>query len=309
MALQSMKAKPSTANRGIIKRAPHGIPKTYLVNAAVGAVVLAIAGLGLHSAFYKEEAQQCSERFGNGTLFGLQQKSGAAIPVVDLQARLAGRDWGLLENTRIIDLKDAPSPVALQVGLPVVKAKLDDENPPRSGMGFTWSPAKLSGAASACLTYSVWLPETFEFGPGGGLPGLFGGTATDAPGQPAKSMFMTRYRWRETGQVEVRAVTAEAQQGNGLGIDVDRLVLPRGRWMRLEQEVTLNTPGEADGLLRVWIDGRLKLENKRMLYRADQKTGLRGVIADVHYGTPTLAVAAAPKPAMLLLTPFELRWQ
>ncbi len=309
MALQSMRAKVPTANRGIVKQAPKGIPKKYLVNAGVAGVAMLIVGVGLHSALVKDEVPQCSERFGNGTLFGLQQKSGAAIQVVELQSRLAGRDWGLLENARIVDVAGGPSPVALQVRLPVVKTKPDDENPAKSGMGFTWSPAKLSGARSACLTYSVWLPETFDFGTGGGLPGLFGGTTTDAPGLPAKSSFAARYRWRDAGQIEVRAITSDAPQGNSLIIDPDWLKLPRGKWMRLEQEVALNTPGEANGTLRVWIDGKLKFENKRMNYRSDPNAGLRGVVADVHYSLQNLTVAPAPKPTMLQLTPFELRWE
>ncbi len=310
MALQSMRPKTASSRNAIVRKPSNRLPKKFLMNAAATMVAISIAGLGAYSAIVKDEALQCSDRFSNGTLFGLQQNSGAALSIVDLQARLAGRDWGLLENAKILNITDGPSSVALQVALPVVNPKAaDDETPTRSGMGFTWSPAKLSTAAAACLTYSVWLPDGFEFGPGGGLPGLFGGPTADEPGRSAQSLFVTRYRWRNNGQAEMRAITAEMPEGTSLAIDPDWMKFERGKWMRLEQEVVLNRPGARDGILRVWINGRLKLENKRMAYRVNDKAAIRGVVADVHYSTPSLAMASGPKSTMLRLTPFELRWQ
>ena len=36
--------------------------------------------------------------------------------------------------------------------------------------------------------------------------------------------------------------------------------LEKNRWYSIEQYLKLNTPGENDGVLRAWVDGRLAFE-------------------------------------------------
>ncbi len=40
-----------------------------------------------------------------------------------------------------------------------------------------------------------------------------------------------------------------------------------GYWVRVETQVKLNTPGKADGLNRLWIDGRLECERRNLDFR------------------------------------------
>ncbi len=305
------KAAPKKApqSQGIVKQTVTNIPLRFYINAAAGFVAVAIVALAVHGALHKEVAVPCSDRYGNGTLFGLQDKSGAAISTVDLQGRLAGRDWGVLENMKIVPLKDGPAPVAMQISLPKVADKTEGSAKPKSGMGFTWLPSKLPAAKAACLTYHVWLPEDFNFGTGGSLPGLFGGETTDTPTSNHKAGFSTRNAWAEEGQAQVRTITADGPKGASFAIDPDNLRLERGRWIRLEQEVVLNQPGEEDGILRVWVDGKLRLENTEMVFRKDERSTFRGVIADVHYSNSALTAVPAPKTTALQMTPFELRWE
>ena len=85
--------------------------------------------------------------------------------------------------------------------------------------------------------------------------------------------------------------------------------IPRGRWVKLEQEVVLNAPKQADGILRVWVDGRLAVERTDLNYRMKPGVALSGVVADVFYGTEDGWGGAAPKDTKVSLTPFEVRWQ
>ena len=44
-------------------------------------------------------------------------------------------------------------------------------------------------------------------------------------------------------------------------------VLERGRWYQIETQVGMNTLGEADGVIRAWVDGVLSYEKTNMIFR------------------------------------------
>ncbi len=46
-------------------------------------------------------------------------------------------------------------------------------------------------------------------------------------------------------------------------------VLERGRWYQVEIQTTMNTPGQADGVIRGWIDGVLSFEKTNMSFREE----------------------------------------
>jgi hypothetical protein len=292
----------------VLKTQQFKLPRFFLFNLAAGVLFVGTAAYAVRSLFVTEEVPPCSERYVQATVFALRNASGAALTPADLQARLAGRDWGLLDNARIVETPDGPASAALQVRLADAKVARGEAGERPSGMGFTWMPSRLATASAACLGYTFRVPDDFEFGVGGTLPGLFGGREeAAAPG--GKAQFSARYRWRDDGKLELRAATVDAPGGLSLAIDPNKLTLPRGRWVRLEQEVVLNRPGASDGVLRVWVDGAMKLESRNLAFRDKDDQSLKGVIADVHYGRPDLSWAPAPKTANLLMSPFDLRWR
>ena len=120
-----------------------------------------------------------------------------------------------------------------------------------NGIDFRWNVAGAKAAKAACLSYSVWLPDKFDFGTGGNLPGIAGGEP-DTP-----SAFGTRLQWRVGGEAELAVAPSGA---SFQGIRPNFALLP-GRWTQVEQEVVLNTPGAKDGLARLWIDGKLRAED------------------------------------------------
>ncbi|MCP3919392.1 MAG: hypothetical protein GY711_27970 [bacterium] len=54
-----------------------------------------------------------------------------------------------------------------------------------------------------------------------------------------------------------------------------RRVPERGEWVCLEQMITANTPGAADGELAAWIDGELYLHMKGFRWRTDERVKLK----------------------------------
>lgn len=64
--------------------------------------------------------------------------------------------------------------------------------------------------------------------------------------------------------------------GNNLGPDPERRVMPeRNRWYCLEHMIRANRPGEADGELAAWIDGKLYLHFRGFRWRTDEKVRLK----------------------------------
>ncbi|MEZ5910255.1 MAG: hypothetical protein R3D31_15755 [Hyphomicrobiaceae bacterium] len=284
--------------------------KAMILNGAAIMVVLGGAASLLRSVFDPDQTPPCSTTYTRGTLFGLEKAPGVLLTAVDLQTRLDYSEWGVVENVRIVPTKDGPAPAALRVAIPKGSINPKNATAPKGGMGFRWRPSSVpTGTTAACLAYSIQLPEGFEFNKGGKLPGLFGGDAP-AGGKPVdgKAGFSARFMWRAKGDGEVYAYVPGAPAGRGLSIDRGKFAFPRGKWVRLEQEIVLNKPGASDGILRVWVDGRLKIEKTDMTFRTTDTFAVTGVMADIFYGGKT-SDWAAPKDTHVMLSPFELRWR
>ena len=293
----------------IVKTPRFKLPKLFFFHAAAALLFLGAGGYVVRDMLIAETVPQCSERYAHTMVFPLRRPSGEALTTEDLQSRLAGRDWGLLEHARIIKVSQGPAPVALQVDLPAGAAGKGDSAERGSGMGFRWTPSTLRRASAACLTYSIWLPNDFDFGPGGALPGLYGGDADEPTASGRPSGFSTRPRWNGDGTAEIRAMTADAPDGKPLAIDPNWFRVVRGAWVTFEEEVVLNSPGAHDGVLRVWIDRKMRFERKDLMFNPKEGGRFAGVIADVHYSRPDLAWAPSPRTASVLLSPLELRWR
>jgi hypothetical protein len=148
------------------------------------------------------------------------------------------------------------------------------------------------------------LPADFDFHRGGTLPGIQGSDAADSAGDG----FMAQLAWRPRGEGGVvNVVTSDgATQANR--VERESFGWPRGRWVKIDQEVVLNTPKRADGAVRVWLDGTLALERGDLTFRSKSDVAISGIAAQVFYGGED-ASRTAPRDAAVLLSPFELRWQ
>jgi polysaccharide lyase-like protein len=279
--------------------------KLIVFNAAAAIITIGALVAVLRSYVFAPSAAPCAERYANGTLFALD-RAGVVLTAADLQSSLAGNDAGVLENLSIGRLADAPAAIVLNVSLPKGSGSPLNAALPKGGVSFPWQPRTVQGKTAACLSYSVFLPADFEFHRGGVLPGIRG---ADLSGQ-SEDGFLARPAWRpdRKGGATLRLSTGEKTQGSP--VERESFSFPRGRWVKLELEVVLNTPKEADGILRAWVDGKLAIERTDTSYRAKPGVGIAGVSADVFYGAEDASItAAAPKDTKVSLSPFELRWQ
>ena len=60
--------------------------------------------------------------------------------------------------------------------------------------------------------------------------------------------------------------------------------LERNRWYSVEQHLKLNTPGEKDGVLRAWVEGRLALEKTDLRFRHADRLRIEQVWMNVYHG-------------------------
>lgn len=275
-----------------------------LLNGAAILVAGASAAVAVRSSFFAEEMPSCRERFTTATRFSLE-RDGAARNAADLQGELSNSDWGLLSGSRVVKLKSGPAKHALELDLSTAPSVSRGTADRRAGIGFSWSPQTFERPEAACLAYSVFLPEGFSFGRGGRLPGLEGTEITEkGDTQPG---FSFRYSWNAAGELDVYPLLPDWPEGRTLGGKKGRIVLEPGSWTELEQEIVLNTPGKANGVLRVWQNGRLAIQRTDVVFRSKSSVALSSVLAETTAGDA--APDTKPGPQKVWLTPFELRWQ
>jgi len=61
-------------------------------------------------------------------------------------------------------------------------------------------------------------------------------------------------------------------------------MLRKNHWYSVEQYVKLNQPGQADGVLRAWIDGQLVFEKQNLRFRDVQDLKIESVWMNVYHG-------------------------
>jgi hypothetical protein len=208
---------------------------------------------------------------------------------------------GVIDNAAVVRVEGAPSPEALEVKLRKLPGGADMSDKARNGIEFRWSPPGIAAATSACLSYSIWLPDKFAFGGGGVLPGVFGGEPGAQGRQAASDQLSITPQWDNKGEPMLAVAVEGADIRRMSGSDMP---LPTDQWIRVEQEVVLNGPGRDDGVARLWIDGVLSVDNQRLALRKNAEALLAGVLAQVSYGG-----RAPAEPGMLRLSPIEIAWK
>lgn len=289
-----------------------------------GAVVMVVGSvIAIAQAMTpKPQTPTCDQRYPGGILFSLS-RSNKGLQAEDLQARLGGHDWGLTTNSRIVADATAPGGFALEIAMK--RSARGEDGTDRSGMGFTWMPRQLAVAKAACLSYSVWMPADIKLGEGGFLPGFLSeqpsaepaedtsqspsdqpGTAGDAQPEAEKPKpFFSRPHWRGDGRIVINQSLNVGRSGVVLLDDKKGRIKP-GHWTRIEEEVVLNTPGQSNGILRVWIDGQLVVERFDVGFRNNDMQAFQAISGDTHFARGT-SWAPPPADTRVRLSALELR--
>ena len=279
------------------------------INAIGGGAFLIVGVYAAKALMTTEVTSACTSRYPIATQFALRSETGAPLSPIELQASLGRDEWGVIENVEVVPSKGAPSAEVLQVKLSKTSGTAAQKETTKAGTGFVWSPVGMGGPDAACLSYSLMLPKDFTFGELGSLPGLWGGDRTAVKGSTdAKPGFAAHPRWKDDGAGEIHVRAPAAETGDPRGPIKVNFKFPRGKWIKIEQEVVLNAPRKKNGIMRLWVDGELLLERDKVVWRADDKLKIDGVAADVTYGEFDIA-KAIKKTEAVRMTPFEMRWR
>ena len=286
---------PSNSNA----KSMSGTPSTMtLYGIAAGVIVLAGTIVTVRDSLFPEPLAPCTARFKGGLDFPHHAAGGQPVDVREVQTKLSFDEWGLIENVKLEPNKLGPFRYVLDIALPEGISGQQDSRGRRGGVGYSWKPGIPNGATSACLSYGVRMPANFDFDKGGVLPGLFGG---DEP-RAGRTGFAARLGWGRNGAGDVVA-NIPVSGDKGVSLAAGTWTFPTGRWSLVEQEVRLNTPGQENGFLGIWVDGQLRVQLDNVAYRSHAQTRINGIVSDVFYLSP------APADTSLQLTSFNLRWQ
>lgn len=278
---------------------------SVLFNVAGVGLVVFLGGYMIQSALHTETVARCSARYGNGQQFSLQNVDGKVMTPIEMQARLPSREWGLLTHARVVPAADKSPFLQVAIGMPAGQEQgQDGEERPQGvqdGVGFLWRPHNIGNSRSACLTYRVYLSKDFPFSGRGTLPGLYSVKEdTDVDATQPQQGFVSRLAWDSGGGMGLSLKTPSAA---GMWLPARGTLWPAGRWVTVEQETVLNTPKMANGVMRVWIDGQLKIEHTQLELGAADGMGMSGVLADIG------AADQGQAPARVTLTPFVVQAQ
>ena len=170
------------------------------------------------------------------------------------------------------------------------------------------------------LRYDHRFPTGFNWVQGGKLPGLYGGTAPMG-GEIAEGTngFTSRLMWRQKGNGEVylyapyeeNAELSKSQSeeiSKRWGINIGRgnwQFVADNNWHKIEQELKLNTPGQKDGQIGVWYDGKEVMKQNGIYIRATDDLKINGLVICSFFGgnDPTWA---SPVDTHVDLANFEL---
>ncbi len=195
------------------------------------------------------------------------------------------KSWGF-DNFELLPMADGPFDHVLRVHYPVGTASPSvsrQTDTPLGGAQF-YGDLFLPARTQLRLSYYVRFAEGFDFVKGGKLPGLFGGIGASGGNVPdGTDGFSARLMWRKNGQGEVYAYlpTSDAH-GTSIGRGAWRF--QSGIWYKLEQEIKLNTPDQADGEIRIWVNDNLVLEQSEIVFRTANSLEIDGIFFSTFFG-------------------------
>lgn len=105
------------------------------------------------------------------------------------------------------------------------------------------------------LDYRVTFNPGYEFTPAGKLPGLAGGSGTSGCDGRDPRGWSARLGWASEGRGNLYVYDQHRENRCGNNNYFGQLRFEVGREHRLTQWVKLNSPGQRDGAIHVWLDG------------------------------------------------------
>lgn len=193
--------------------------------------------------------------------------------------------WGM-QNAQLISDPSGIFFKVLRVSYPAGSASPTVSrlyNAPLGGTGF-YADLGITPRNILRLSYYVRFSDNFNFVKGGKLPGLFGGIGNNDTNIPdGTNGFSTRLMWRTNGDGEVYAYLPTSPN-YGTSISRGSWRFQPGKWYHLEQQVRLNQPGQNNGRIQVWVDGKQVVNQDNLMFRTTDQLKVNGIFFSTFFG-------------------------
>ncbi|WP_241835066.1 polysaccharide lyase [Pseudofrankia asymbiotica] len=193
-----------------------------------------------------------------------------------------------LDLAEVLPSDDKRFPSLLRVSIPIDVTNPEEKRIYQDGATYggvqMFVDHTLRSPYELYMRYYVRFPQNFDFGKGGRLPGFFGTIVKNrVRTETLRSGFATRFAWRDGDSGLVYANTARSDHPtNTVGKATWRW--PRGRWVCVEQGVKLNFEGYSDGLMLIWIDGKLVYKDQKFNPRISNDLRVGGFLVTATFG-------------------------
>ncbi|CEJ04341.1 hypothetical protein RMCBS344292_18305 [Rhizopus microsporus] len=173
----------------------------------------------------------------------------------------------------------------------------------KGGTEFFSTPNGNNQYNTALLSYDVAFDSTFNWVKGGKLPGLFGGLPAGkgcSGGEKANgdNCFSVRLMWREGGAGEAYAyiptsdLLCQSKQvicNSDYGTSFSRGIIrfSNMKWTHIDIYVKLNSGSNTNGILEVWQDGSLMINQQHIQFRSNENLGVSSFMFSTFFGGST----------------------
>lgn len=217
------------------------------------------------------------------------------------------RPWGMENLSYVTD--DGVDGRVLRVAIDkgsIDPATMRTRGLPVSGSGFKARIIE-GGANHALLTYKVRFPSGFQFVRGGKLPGLFGGIGNSGGKIPdGTDGFSFRIMWLANGRGRIYAYLPSSKVFGTPLLEGMFQFVP-GRWHLVSEELVLNSPGQSNGSVRLWLDNDYVGSVSNLMVRSVSGLKIDGIFFDVFFGGNDDSWAAQ-ESTHIDFAEFKVRW-
>ncbi|KAI9257335.1 hypothetical protein BDA99DRAFT_484709 [Phascolomyces articulosus] len=168
------------------------------------------------------------------------------------------------------------------------------------GTEFYVRPFNDSSFKRGLISYDVAFDGGFDWVKGGKLPGLYGGEPTSGCTGGKQSdgsrCFSVRMMWRSDGYGEAYAylppvddvicknTKVKCNEEYGISLARGAIDFAKKSWTRIEIYTEMNDPGQNNGELHVWQDGRTVIDLKGMVFRNQNSFAISSILFSTFFG-------------------------